>query len=147
MFDVATLPPQLTLLLYSLEQQICQSLHTLWSAPFRITIAMVLLYQELGVASLLGALLLVLMFPLQVQAFTYLIYTTLALYNLFIFFCINTLSGSVNKLIQSVLFCYNVFPFLSPYLWFDSILQSHSIKVMRCSDINLLLKYQISTFR
>ncbi|MCH83150.1 ABC transporter C family member 2-like, partial [Trifolium medium] len=46
-------------------QQICQSLHTLWSAPFRITIAMVLLYQELGVASLLGALLLVLMFPLQ----------------------------------------------------------------------------------
>ncbi|GAU35883.1 hypothetical protein TSUD_383750 [Trifolium subterraneum] len=45
--------------------QICQSLHTLWSAPFRITIAMVLLYQELGVASLLGALLLVLMFPLQ----------------------------------------------------------------------------------
>jgi hypothetical protein len=144
MFDVATLPPQLTLLLYSLEQQICQSLHTLWSAPFRITIAMVLLYQELGVASLLGALLLVLMFPLQVQAFTYLIYTTLALHN---FFSINTLSGSVNKLTQSVLFYYNVFPFLSPYLWFNSILQSHSIKVMRCSDINLLLKYQISTFR
>ncbi|KAL1335647.1 hypothetical protein HN51_030120 [Arachis hypogaea] len=46
-------------------QQICQSLHTLWSAPFRITIAMVLLYQQLGVASLLGALMLVLMFPLQ----------------------------------------------------------------------------------
>ncbi|KAL5097024.1 hypothetical protein RYX36_001351 [Vicia faba] len=46
-------------------QQICQSLHTLWSAPFRITIAMVLLYNELGAASLIGALLLVLMFPLQ----------------------------------------------------------------------------------
>ncbi|XP_074328761.1 ABC transporter C family member 2-like [Apium graveolens] len=46
-------------------QQICQSLHTLWSAPFRIIIAMVLLYQQLGVASLLGALLLVLMFPIQ----------------------------------------------------------------------------------
>ncbi|KAL4286983.1 hypothetical protein AHAS_Ahas19G0140700 [Arachis hypogaea] len=46
-------------------QQICQSLHTLWSAPFHITIAMVLLYQQLGVASLLGALMLVLMFPLQ----------------------------------------------------------------------------------
>nr|XP_017234868.1 PREDICTED: ABC transporter C family member 2-like isoform X2 [Daucus carota subsp. sativus] len=46
-------------------QQICQSLHTLWSAPFRIVIAMVLLYQQLGVASLLGALLLVLMFPIQ----------------------------------------------------------------------------------
>ncbi|XP_029130585.1 ABC transporter C family member 2 isoform X2 [Cajanus cajan] len=46
-------------------QQICQSLHTLWSAPFRIIVAMVLLYQQLGVASLLGALMLVLMFPLQ----------------------------------------------------------------------------------
>nr|XP_027086286.1 ABC transporter C family member 2-like [Coffea arabica]XP_027086287.1 ABC transporter C family member 2-like [Coffea arabica] len=46
-------------------QQICQSLHTLWSAPFRIVVALILLYQELGVASLLGALLLVLMFPIQ----------------------------------------------------------------------------------
>ncbi|WOG86163.1 hypothetical protein DCAR_0205364 [Daucus carota subsp. sativus] len=46
-------------------QQVCQSLHALWSAPFRITIALVLLYQQLGVASLLGALLLVLMFPIQ----------------------------------------------------------------------------------
>ncbi|KAJ1414206.1 P-loop containing nucleoside triphosphate hydrolase [Sesbania bispinosa] len=46
-------------------QQICQSLHTLWSAPLRITVAMFLLYQQLGVASLLGALMLVLMFPLQ----------------------------------------------------------------------------------
>ncbi|XP_019430887.1 PREDICTED: ABC transporter C family member 2-like isoform X2 [Lupinus angustifolius] len=46
-------------------QQICQSLHTLWSAPFRIIVALVLLYQQLGVASLLGALMLVLMFPLQ----------------------------------------------------------------------------------
>uniref|UniRef100_A0A166CKC3 ABC-type xenobiotic transporter n=1 Tax=Daucus carota subsp. sativus TaxID=79200 RepID=A0A166CKC3_DAUCS len=45
--------------------QVCQSLHALWSAPFRITIALVLLYQQLGVASLLGALLLVLMFPIQ----------------------------------------------------------------------------------
>ncbi|XP_059668430.1 ABC transporter C family member 2-like [Cornus florida] len=46
-------------------QQICQSLHTLWSAPFRIIVAMVLLYQQLGVASLLGAILLVLLFPVQ----------------------------------------------------------------------------------
>ncbi|CAK7350158.1 unnamed protein product [Dovyalis caffra] len=46
-------------------QQICQSLHTLWSAPFRIIIAMVLLYQQLNVASLLGALMLVLLFPIQ----------------------------------------------------------------------------------
>ncbi|KAL6991625.1 Multidrug resistance-associated protein 9 [Sarracenia purpurea var. burkii] len=46
-------------------QQICQQLHGLWSAPFRISIAMVLLYQQLGVASLLGSLMLVLMFPLQ----------------------------------------------------------------------------------
>ncbi|XP_016548338.2 ABC transporter C family member 2 isoform X2 [Capsicum annuum] len=46
-------------------QQICQSLHTLWSAPLRITVALVLLYQLLGVAALLGALMLVLMFPIQ----------------------------------------------------------------------------------
>ncbi|KAI9074946.1 hypothetical protein K1719_043109 [Acacia pycnantha] len=46
-------------------QQICQSLHTVWSAPFRIIVALVLLYQQLGVASLLGALLLVLLFPIQ----------------------------------------------------------------------------------
>ncbi|KAF5764677.1 putative ABC-type xenobiotic transporter [Helianthus annuus] len=46
-------------------QQVSQSLHTLWSAPFRIIIALVLLYQQLGVASILGALLLVLMFPIQ----------------------------------------------------------------------------------
>ncbi|EEF35768.1 mgatp-energized glutathione s-conjugate pump, putative [Ricinus communis] len=46
-------------------QQICQSLHTLWSAPFRIVIAMILLFQQLGVASLLGALMLVLLFPIQ----------------------------------------------------------------------------------
>ncbi|XP_023004008.1 ABC transporter C family member 2-like [Cucurbita maxima] len=46
-------------------QQVTQSLHTLWSAPFRITVAMVLLYQQLGVSSLLGASLLVLLFPIQ----------------------------------------------------------------------------------
>lgn len=47
-------------------QQVCQQLHNVWSAPFRITIALVLLYKQLGVASLVGALLLVLMFPIQV---------------------------------------------------------------------------------
>ncbi|XP_010522092.1 PREDICTED: ABC transporter C family member 2 [Tarenaya hassleriana] len=46
-------------------QQICQSLHTIWSAPFRIIISLVLLYQQLGFAALIGALMLVLMFPLQ----------------------------------------------------------------------------------
>ncbi|CAH1428005.1 unnamed protein product [Lactuca virosa] len=46
--------------------QVTQSLHTLWSAPFRIILALVLLYQQLGVASVLGALLLDLMFPIQV---------------------------------------------------------------------------------
>ncbi|XP_052179623.1 ABC transporter C family member 12-like isoform X3 [Diospyros lotus] len=46
-------------------QQICQQLHGLWSAPFRIIIAMILLYQQLGTASLLGSLMLVLMFPIQ----------------------------------------------------------------------------------
>ncbi|KAF9620671.1 hypothetical protein IFM89_013971 [Coptis chinensis] len=45
--------------------QICQQLHGLWSAPFRIVIAMVLLFNELGVASLVGSLLLVFMFPIQ----------------------------------------------------------------------------------
>ncbi|KAH9613030.1 hypothetical protein KSS87_002578 [Heliosperma pusillum] len=45
--------------------QVCQSLHTLWSAPFRIVIAMVLLFRELGVSSIIGALMLVLLFPLQ----------------------------------------------------------------------------------
>ncbi|KAJ1698125.1 hypothetical protein LUZ63_006637 [Rhynchospora breviuscula] len=46
-------------------QQICQQLHSLWSAPFRIVIAVVLLYLQLGVASLVGALMLVLLFPIQ----------------------------------------------------------------------------------
>ncbi|KAH6791430.1 multidrug resistance-associated protein 13, partial [Perilla frutescens var. frutescens] len=46
-------------------QLICQQLHGLWSSPFRIIMAMVLLYQQLGVASLLGSLMLVLMFPIQ----------------------------------------------------------------------------------
>ncbi|KAL3360377.1 hypothetical protein AABB24_013687 [Solanum stoloniferum] len=46
-------------------QQICQLLHTIWSAPLRIIVALVLLYQLLGVAALIGALLLVLMFPIQ----------------------------------------------------------------------------------
>nr|QGP74115.1 ABCC transporter [Sedum alfredii] len=46
-------------------QQVTQSLHTLWSAPFRIIISLVLLYQQLGPASLLGALLIGIMFPVQ----------------------------------------------------------------------------------
>ncbi|XAR72527.1 Xenobiotic-transporting ATPase [Bertholletia excelsa] len=46
-------------------QQICQQLHGLWSSPFRIVIAMVLLYQQLGAASLIGCIMLVLMFPIQ----------------------------------------------------------------------------------
>jgi hypothetical protein len=53
--------------LYFIFQQICQQLHSLWSAPFRIVIAVVLLYMQLGVASLLGALMLVLLFPIQVH--------------------------------------------------------------------------------
>ncbi|KAL8138386.1 LOW QUALITY PROTEIN: hypothetical protein V2J09_004387 [Rumex salicifolius] len=51
-------------------QQICQSLHTLWSAPFRIVVAMVLLYSELGVAAIVGAFLLVLLFPVQTLIIT-----------------------------------------------------------------------------
>ncbi|KAM7270310.1 hypothetical protein ACFE04_029524 [Oxalis oulophora] len=46
-------------------QQICQQLHNLWSAPFRITIAMALLYQQLGVAAIFGLLILGLTVPLQ----------------------------------------------------------------------------------
>ncbi|GLT67383.1 hypothetical protein SLA2020_396970 [Shorea laevis] len=46
-------------------QQICQQLHGLWSSPFRIVMSMVLLYKQLGVASLLGSLILLLMVPLQ----------------------------------------------------------------------------------
>ncbi|XP_071742643.1 ABC transporter C family member 12-like [Rutidosis leptorrhynchoides] len=46
-------------------QQVCNQLHGLWSAPFRIVLSMILLYQQLGVASLIGSLLLVLMFPVQ----------------------------------------------------------------------------------
>ncbi|KAJ6796498.1 ABC transporter C family member 2-like [Iris pallida] len=47
------------------RHQVCQQLHSLWSAPFRIILSMVLLYKELGVAALLGSLMLVLMFPIQ----------------------------------------------------------------------------------
>ncbi|XP_024396529.1 ABC transporter C family member 2 [Physcomitrium patens] len=46
-------------------QQICQQLHGLWSAPIRIVVAVVLLYQQLGVASIIGSCILVLMFPAQ----------------------------------------------------------------------------------
>ncbi|KAG4168947.1 hypothetical protein ERO13_A12G056100v2 [Gossypium hirsutum] len=46
-------------------QQVCQQVHIFWSAPFRIIGAMVLLYQQLGVAALLGSLILVLIVPLQ----------------------------------------------------------------------------------
>ncbi|KAL2611008.1 hypothetical protein R1flu_022700 [Riccia fluitans] len=46
-------------------QQICQQLHGLWSAPLRIVVAMSLLYQQLGVAAIVGASVLILMFPAQ----------------------------------------------------------------------------------
>lgn len=46
-------------------QQICQQVHGLWSAPLRIVVAIVLLYKQLGMASLFGASVLVLMFPVQ----------------------------------------------------------------------------------
>lgn len=53
--------------LFLLLQQVCQQLHSLWSAPFRIVIAMVLLYAQLGPAALVGAAMLVLLFPIQVD--------------------------------------------------------------------------------
>ncbi|XP_062014646.1 ABC transporter C family member 12-like [Rosa rugosa] len=51
-------------------QQIARNLHGLWSAPFRIIVAMVLLYQQLGVASLIGSLMLVLAIPIQTTMFS-----------------------------------------------------------------------------
>ena len=47
-------------------QLIVEQLHGLWSAPFRIIMSIILLYQQLGVASLFGALILFLLIPLQV---------------------------------------------------------------------------------
>ncbi|KAL6333051.1 hypothetical protein AAG906_022748 [Vitis piasezkii] len=46
-------------------QEICKVLHDLWSAPFLIIICVVLLYQQLEAASLLGSILLLLMLPIQ----------------------------------------------------------------------------------
>ncbi|THU71177.1 hypothetical protein C4D60_Mb08t32790 [Musa balbisiana] len=46
-------------------RQVCQQLHSLWSAPFRIIISVILLYEQLGVASLIGSFVLVLLFPIQ----------------------------------------------------------------------------------
>uniref|UniRef100_A0A1J3J339 ABC-type xenobiotic transporter n=7 Tax=Noccaea caerulescens TaxID=107243 RepID=A0A1J3J339_NOCCA len=46
-------------------QLITEQLHGLWSAPFRIIMSMILLYQQLGVASLFGSLILFLIIPLQ----------------------------------------------------------------------------------
>lgn len=46
-------------------QQTCQQLHSLWSAPLRIIIAIVLLYQQLGLASILGSMMLLALFPVQ----------------------------------------------------------------------------------
>ncbi|CAI5503205.1 unnamed protein product, partial [Closterium sp. Naga37s-1] len=46
-------------------QMVCQQLHGLWSAPLRILVCVFLLYQQLGVASLLGLLMLLLMIPAQ----------------------------------------------------------------------------------
>ncbi|XP_010460830.1 PREDICTED: ABC transporter C family member 11 isoform X1 [Camelina sativa] len=46
-------------------QLLAEQLHGLWSAPFRIILSMILLYQQLGVASILGSLILFLLIPLQ----------------------------------------------------------------------------------
>ncbi|XP_033137229.1 ABC transporter C family member 12 isoform X2 [Brassica rapa] len=46
-------------------QLIVEQLHGLWSAPFRIIMSIILLYQQLGVASLFGSLILFLLIPLQ----------------------------------------------------------------------------------
>ena len=50
-------------------QLIVEQLHGLWSAPFRIIMSIILLYQQLGVSSLFGSLILFLLIPLQVWSF------------------------------------------------------------------------------
>ncbi|KAL4010223.1 hypothetical protein IC575_030453 [Cucumis melo] len=50
-------------------ENITKSLHELWSSIFRIIVAMVLIYRQLGVSSLLGASLLILLFPIQVYVY------------------------------------------------------------------------------
>lgn len=52
-------------------QQVCQSLHNLWSAPLRIVVAMCMLYRQLGISSLLGLLVLLLMIPIQAFVVSY----------------------------------------------------------------------------
>ncbi|KAJ0980468.1 hypothetical protein J5N97_008723 [Dioscorea zingiberensis] len=47
-------------------QGICLQLHGLWSAPFRIIVSIILLYMQLGVASLIGSLMMLLIFPIQI---------------------------------------------------------------------------------
>ena len=47
--------------------QVCQQLHNLWSAPLRILVCVVLLYRQLGLASLFGLVVLLLMIPSQVR--------------------------------------------------------------------------------
>ena len=42
-----------------------QSLHSLWSAPLRITVALILLYKQLGIAAFAGSLVLAISLPLQ----------------------------------------------------------------------------------
>jgi len=46
-------------------QQICQQLHSIWSAPVRIIVAMTLLYRQLGIASIFASMVLLVMFPTQ----------------------------------------------------------------------------------
>eukprot|EP00899_Mesostigma_viride_P020489 jgi/Mesvir1/28441/Mv15863-RA.2 len=46
-------------------QATCQNFHNIWSSPLRIVISMVLLYQQLGIASVVGLLVLLLVLPIQ----------------------------------------------------------------------------------
>ncbi|CAK9265220.1 unnamed protein product [Sphagnum jensenii] len=46
-------------------QQICQQLHSIWSAPVRIIVAMTLLYRQLGIASIFASMVLLVLFPTQ----------------------------------------------------------------------------------
>jgi ATP-binding cassette subfamily C (CFTR/MRP) protein 1 len=48
-------------------QLLTQNLHLLWSSPLRIVVALILLFNELGVATIAGVLILLLLIPLQTR--------------------------------------------------------------------------------
>uniref|UniRef100_A0A7N0VJV5 ABC-type xenobiotic transporter n=1 Tax=Kalanchoe fedtschenkoi TaxID=63787 RepID=A0A7N0VJV5_KALFE len=46
-------------------QQMCVQIHDVWSDPLQVIVSLALLYQQLGISSIIGSLMLVLMIPVQ----------------------------------------------------------------------------------